>query len=392
MNMLKFPDDTFKNIVRPNVDTLYSSAWLNVSKEPIILSVPDTHDRYYLLEFMDAWTNVFASIGKRTTGTSAQNFAIVGPFFNGKLPKRMKIIKLPTNFAWILGRIQTNGKKDYKFVNDIQNKLRLTPLSRWPNDQNNNIDLSMMSLQKKSPEAEVIKLNAKKFYTIFAKALKLNPPANIDSDILKDLKRIGIEQGKDFDQEKVPQEIMNYLNVAMKKAINLINGKINSIGKIVNGWDIALDIGKYGKDYLKRAIVAKIGIGANLPEDAVYPTAFKDSLGNILNGKKNYVIHFDKDDLPPTTNAFWSITLYNQSSFLVPNSINRYALGDRDDIKFNDDGSLDIYIQNKPPEKNFTSNWLPAPTGNFNLTMRIYWPKKSVINGTWAPPKIKMNK
>lgn len=173
----------------------------------------------------------------------------------------------------------------------------------------------------------------------------------------------------------------------MNEATKSINKNVDNIGKIINGWGVALDIGKYGTDYLKRATVAKIGIGANLPQDAVYPTAFVDSQNQKLNGKNKYVIHFDKNNLPPA-NAFWSITLYDQKSFLIPNSINRYALGDRDNLKYNKDGSLDIYIQNKPTNKNIVSNWLPAPVGSFNLTMRIYWPKKSVLNGTWTPPAI----
>ena len=377
----EFPDDKFTDIVRPNVDTLYSMAWLDLSKSPIILSVPDTHERYYLMEIMDAWTNVFASLGKRTTGTKAKEFAIVGPDFHGYLSKQYKRIDSPTNIAWIIGRTQTNGKKDYEAVRKIQDEYKLTFLKEVKAQQANSIKTSM------SPKDYVDSMNAKTFFTFFADALKDNPPSRSDKVILKKLKKIGIEPGKNFDANKLSPEIIAQMDKAIKKGQEDILQESQKFGKKVNGWQIMNDIGTYGINYLTRAIVAMIGIGANLPQDAIYPTTFADSDGKLLNGTNKYVIHFAKGKLPPV-NAFWSITMYNSSSYLVPNSINRYALGDRDNLQFNKDGSLDIYITHDAPQEKYLSNWLPAPSQDFNLTLRMYWPKRTALNGSWTPPGV----
>ncbi len=377
----KFPDYTFKDIVRPNVDTLYSFAWLDLAHGPLILSVPDTKGRYYLMEFMDAWTNVCASIGKRTTGTSAQDFVIVGPHYTGTLPEGMKIIKCPTNMVLILARTQTNGKTDYDFVRKIQAGYKLTPLTQW----GKKIAPALRSLgevggKHKAPVDEVNSMDAETFYTVFARELQDNPPSKQDSAIVADLKKVGIIPGKKIDI-KSPA-----LNDAIKPAQKEIFD-IATLGQRVNGWSVMRDIGTYGTRYLLRAQIAHIGIGANLPEDAIYPTAYFDGNGKPLMGKNKYVIHFDKGKLPPA-NAFWSITMYNSESFLIKNKLDRYALGDRDKLKFNADGSLDIYIQHTSPGKDKESNWLPAPEGEFNVTMRIYWPQESLLNGTWNPPAI----
>lgn len=159
--------------------------------------------------------------------------------------------------------------------------------------------------------------------------------------------------------------------------------------KMVNGWMVATgDMGNYGTNYDMRAGVAKVGLGANLPADAVYPMARLDGDGQPLKGANKYVVHFDKGQTPPA-NAFWSLTMYNSRQFFVANPISRYAIGDRDKLKFNTDGSLDIYIQHDSPGKEKESNWLPADAGDFNMIMRIYWPKEGVLNGGWAPPPVK---
>lgn len=403
-HMRRFPTDKFRDIVRPNVDTLYSSAWLDLSKSPIILSVPDTHDRYYLLEILDAWTNVFASIGKRTTGTKAKKFIIVGPGWSGKIPKKFIKIQAPTNIVWILGRTQTNGKKDYKFVHAIQDGFKLKALTHTNVIANIKSRIEHLTFPTKKlipPAQQIANMNAKTFFEYFAKELKINCPADRDKPIVDKLKTIGIgrpacEVGKDFDISNLPKETIAILDKAIMAAKKELLQKSKSLGKSVNGWRILQDIGTYGTDYKKRAIVAYIGIGANLPKDAIYPTAFVDSDGDQLNGKNKYILHFAADSLPPV-NAFWSVTMYNSKSYLVSNPIDCgarpcYALGDRDDLQFNDDGSLDIYIQKNKPAKQIISNWLPAPADDFNLTLRLYWPKEQVLNGAWNPPGIKKNK
>lgn len=390
-NMSSFPTADFKDVVRPNADTLYSSAWLDLAKEPMILSVPDTEDRYYLMPLLGAWTDVFASPGKRTTGTKAGNFAIVGPNWQGKLPKGVKEIKSPTNMVWILGRTQTNGESDYEFVHHIQAGYKLTPLSAWGKEYTPPSDLPIdRSIDTKiAPVTQVENMDATQFFTRFVTLLKNNPPAAQDKMILAKLKKLGIEPGKDFDMDKLTKEQLQALNTAVKTAQEQIKSRVPMMGEHKNGWAVTFITGRYGTRYLDRAAIDYAGLGANLPQDAIYPTAFVDENENPLNGKNKYVLHFDKNKLPPV-NAFWSLSMYDKDSFFVANPINRYAIGDRNQLQFNKDGSLDIYIQHDSPGKDKEANWLPAPEGDFNLTLRLYWPKKEALEGQWNAPGIKL--
>lgn len=390
-NIYTFPAPEFKEVIRPNVDTLYSSAWLNLEKEPIVLSIPDSNNRYYLLPMLDAWTDVFASLGKRTTGTKKVDFVIVGPTWKGTLPSDLKKIAAPTNIVWIIGRTQTNGVGDYQAVNEFQKNLHLTPLSAWGKGEytpaakqvNPAIDT------KTPPPKQVENMDAVTFFKKFAELLKTNPPHPSDAAMLAELKQIGIIAGKDFDPSKLTSQQIELLNKAIQDAQTQIDNSINMEGKQQNGWNIALThIGTYDNNYLARAVVARFGLGANIPQDAIYPFTIVDSTGQQLNGKNKYVMHFGKNNMPPV-NGFWSLTMYDTDGYFVPNPINRYAIGDRDKLKLNADGSLDIYIQNEKPSEDKVSNWLPAPPGDFNLLLRFYWPKPAIQNGTWIIPGVK---
>jgi hypothetical protein len=384
------PTPAFKDIVRPNVDTLYSFAWLDLKKEPLILSVPDTAGRYYLLELMDAWTNVCASIGKRTTGTHAQHFIIVGPHWHEKVPDGYTIIRVSTNMIFIVGRTQTNGTRDYEVVHAIQKGYVLTPLSRWkgiPDSIDSPFVTTAIGGTIQAPVDQVTAMSTEEFYTIFSQLLIDNPPSENDSAIIEQLKQLGIERGKPFDKNTHSPEILRALHQAKRYVRKQLLAKKDAIPKS-NGWTMMLDIGTYGTDYITRALVARLGIAANLPQDAVYPSAFVDEQGRALEGVNKYILHFQPHEIPPV-NAFWSITVYNSQSFLVNNSINRYALGDRDSLRYNADGSLDIYLQYVSPGIDKESNWLPIPRETFNLTMRLYWPKDAVLQGEWKPPAIK---
>lgn len=391
-NMASFPNAQFTDVVRPNADTLYSSAWLDLSKEPIILSVPDTHDRYYLMPMLSAWTNIFASPGKRTTGTTAQSFIIVGPEWHGTPPQNMTVIKAPTNMVWIIGHTQTNGPSDYDAVHQIQKEYKLIPLSYW--DKNYippaNVRIDQTIDVNTSPSKQVDQMSFATFFTRFAKILKNNPPQEQDAPMLAMLKALGIEPGKSFDQSKLTAVQLQTLTIAIAAAKKQITDGALKFGVHRNGWDYPAIVGTYGTNYMERATIAKAGLGANIIEDAIYPTTFVDLTGQPLNGKNRYVIHFDKNNIPPV-NAFWSLAMYSKDNFFVPNAINRFSIGDRDTLQFNQDGSLNLYIQHDSPGKDKESNWLPAPENDFNLTMRLYWPKKNVLNGLWhAPPVIKV--
>ncbi len=393
VNVRAFPDASFKDVVRANVDTLYSSAWLDLSHEPMVLSVPGTKGRYYLMPMLDAWTNVFASPGKRTTGTKAGHFAITGPGWSGKLPKGVIRIKAPTNIVWMIGRTQTNGPKDYPSVHAIQNGYKLMPLSSFGKPYTPPEGKVDPSIDMKTPPVQQLqRMSTDAFFNRMASLLKSNPPPTSEAPILDKLRAIGIVPGEKFDLAKLDPAIAKGLEKSLSVAMEKLQAASKEPGAPVNGWRVPpMVLGNYGSDYGARALVALVGLGANLPQDAVYPSAFVDGDGKPLSGANRYVIHFDKGATPPV-NAFWSVTMYDADSFFVANPINRYAVSSWMPFKRNADGSLDLYIQKDSPGKGKETNWLPAPAGEFNLTMRMYWPNDkapSILDGTWKPPGLK---
>jgi len=390
VNVPAYPTAEMKTVVRPNFDTLYSSAWLDLTKEPMVVSVPKTDGRYYLLPMLDMWTDVFASPGWRTTGTEAQTFLVTPPGWTGTVPDGVMQIKASTPYVWIIGRIKTDGPADYEAVHKIQAGLKLMPLSQMGNDDwkpapvkiDPNVDM------KTPPKEQVDKMSAGAFFAYAAEQLKLHPPHFTDEPILARMKRIGIEPGKSFDIAAVDPAIKKGLESAPQDAQKLMEWKIPTLARVVNYWSMNTDtMGVYGNYYLKRAIVTQVGLGANVPEDAVYPLNLGDKDGKPLDGTSNYTIHFEKDDVPPV-NAFWSITLYDKDGFQVANPINRFAVSSWMPFKYNDDGSLDLYFQNENPGGGKDANWLPAPKGPFNLTMRLYAPKSDALTGKWNPPSV----
>ena len=396
MNMLgaatKFPDYTFTDVVSPNVDTLYSSGFVDLSKEPYILSMPEMGDRFYLVQIMSAWTDVFASPGTRTEGGKAQNYALVGPFWKGTLPENVKEIKSPTNLIWLVGRTATTAtEEDYAEVHKLQKQYKLIPLSAWgtnyepPKESPVDANTDM----KKSPVEKVNEMDAQTYYSLLAKLMKDNPPTPEDKPMVEKLQKLGIVPGQDFDISKVDPAVKAALEESMKTGSEKIVELSKHSEGLKNGWSIDLKMGVYGTNYNNRAQVALIALGANIAEDAVYPLARVDSDGKILNGANKYLMHFDKGKLPPVK-GFWSLTIYDSKQVLVKNSINRYSIGNRNNMKLNADGSLDIYIQYESPGKDKEPNWLPAPQGEFNLALRLYWSDKTVLDGVWLPPAVKM--
>lgn len=393
-NLRDYPTAAFKIVTAPNADTLYSSAWLDVSKEPYILSLPDEDGRYYLMPMLSAWTDVFQVPGKRTTGTKAQTYAITGPNWVGKLPDGITEYKSPTSLIWIIGRTYCTGTpEDYKAVHIIQDKYSLVPLSSYgkpytPNKGKINPDIDM----KTPPRDQVKQMDAGTYFKMMATLMKDNPPSKADSLIVEKMAKIGLSPGKDFDISKISSSVAKGLEKAPKAALEKIQSQFDKAGTSVNGWEIFTNTGVYGTDYLNRAIITMLGLGANRPQDAVYPTSKKDADGNLYRGDNKYVIHFKKGQLPPV-NGFWSLTMYNSEFFFIENPLNRYTLSQRNEFKLNVDGSIDLYLQNESPGKDKESNWLPAPKGEFVLMLRLYWPKEdnpTILNGTWQPPAVKI--
>jgi hypothetical protein len=388
-NVGEFPPADMRVVVRPNFDTLYSSGWLDLTKEPMVVSAPNTGGRYYLLPMLDMWTDVFASPGWRTTGTEAGNFLITPPGWTRTVPDGFTEIKAPTPYVWIIGRTKTDGPADYDAVHKIQAGYKITPLSQWgkePVAPEAKIDPSVD--MKTPPKIQVDTMPADKYFAYAAELLKLHPPHITDQPIIAQLKRIGFEPGKSFDLDAADPAVKAGFASAPEDAQKLMAWKVPTMARIADGWSMNTDtMGVYGNYYLKRAMVAQMGLGANLPEDAIYPLNLADSEGKPLDGVNAYTIHFDKQETPPAQ-AFWSITLYDAQGFQVANPLNRFAVSSWMPFKYNPDGSLDLYFQNASPGAGKEANWLPAPRGPFNLTMRLYAPKAEALTGKWNPPPV----
>ena len=381
-------------VTAPNADTLYTTAFLDVSNEPWVFSIPDMGDRYYLMPMLDGWTDVFQVPGKRTTGGKAQSYAITGPGWSGTLPAGVTEYKSPTGIVWILGRIYCTGTPDdYAKVHALQDKFSLVPLSSYgkpytplPGEVDNNLDM------KTAVRDQVDAMDVNSYFNYLAKLMKTNTPAADDAPLVAKMATIGLVPGQDFDASKLGAFDKEAIKAVPKLAQLKIMEYFKQVGKPVNGWMFTTKTGIYGTQYLDRALITAIGLGANRPQDAVYPTGEKDADGNGFDGaSKKYVIHMDKGQMPPV-DGFWSFTMYDDKYFFVPNPLNRYTLSSRNKFVSNPDGSVDLYLQADSPGKAKEANWLPAPKAKFIPMLRLYWPKEtppSIIDGSWIPPAIK---
>jgi hypothetical protein len=398
MRARNYPDAKFRDVTAPNADTLYTVTWVDLSKEPWILSIPDMKGRYFLFPMLDGWTNVFQDPGKRTTGTKAQKYAITGPGWSGTLPADVTEYKSPTAMVWILGRIYCTGTPDdYKAVHALQDQVSIVPLSSYgkpykpePSKVDPAIDM------KKEVRDQVNALESTTYFKLLAELMKANPPAAADAPIVAKLAKIGIVPGQDFDASKLDPAVAKGVAAAPKPAQEKISiwmkeGVATGDVKLANGWLYVNNAGSYGTSYRQRAMVTWYGLGANLLKDAIYPTSEGPDIVKKYSGDKRYVVHFEKGQMPPV-DGFWSLTMYDDQYFFVDNPLNRYNLSQRNKFKANADGSVDLLIQKESPGKDRESNWLPAPAGGFVLMFRLYWPKEtppSILDGSWKPPEVK---
>lgn len=392
IKLRSYPDATFRDVTAPNADTLYTTAFLEVSKEPWVVSVPDMKGRYFLLPFLDGWTEVFQVPGARTTGTGAQTYLVTGPGWSGKVPDGMVQLKSPTDIVWMLGRIYCTGTpEDYAAVHALQDQFRLFPLSALGKDYTPPPGKVDPAIDMKTPVRDQVNaLTATQYFTLLAELMQRNPPAPKDAPALERFAAIGLVPGRAFDASKIdprwekrlPQ--LSYDRIMLH--FKLSDGDVQNI----NGWGYTTKTGVYGTDYLQRALITAIGLGANRPQDAVYPTSLKDKLGREYSGAHTYELRFAPGQLPPVK-GFWSLTMYDKDMFFVANPINRYSMSLRTNPVYEPDGSLVIYVQHASPGAGKEANWLPAPKDRFNLMLRLYWPDEndpSILNGSWVIPAV----
>lgn len=391
IRMREYPNASFRDVTAPNADTLYTAAFFDVGAEPWVLSLPDMKDRYFLMPMLDGWTNVFQVPGKRTTGTAAQTYAITGPGWKGTLPAGVTEYKSPTSMVWLLGRIYCTGTpEDYAAVHAVQDQMKLVPLSGFgkpytPPEGKVDPAIDM----KTAVRDQVNRLDATEYFTLLAELMKANPPAAADAPALASFAQIGLTPGR-FDPTKLAPDLAKRVPELGFEQI-MLQYKTNKDMKLVEGWSYTTKTGLYGTDYPMRALVTAIGLGANRPQDAVYPVSRADATGTAYSGAHRYTLTFPKGHLPPAQ-GFWSLTMYDSSYFFVTNPINRYSISARQDLKPNADGSVTLYLQKDSPGAALESNWLPAPAGAFSLMLRLYWPNEkdpSILDGSWTSPAVK---
>lgn len=415
-HMRTYPDPGFNLVTAPNSDTLYESAYLDLSQGPMLLHMPDMQGRWVEMALIDGWANMFASLGTRNHGFGEKTYAIVGPGWTGTLPTDVVRVDSPTSLVWLIGRTYTAGEADFNAVHKIQDQYVLRPLSpagtadSVPADsvtptRHMNIDTPVID--------QVAAFSTSDFFGRLARLMTNNPPAPADAPMVASLAAFGIEAGKPFDIDALSTAKRRGLEAGIWFVKALFDVRMpgsqgdlglgprghvffKDISRLMerlmlnfrNNWMIPLNLGTYGTNYPLRAIVTEFAYGLNVAQDAIYPNTMVDADGKALNGTHSYVVHFDKGQLPPAK-VFWSLSIYNDNYWLVENRLKRHALGDRDPLQFNADGSLDFFVQKEPPDAAKLSNWLPAPAGDFKLVIRIYGPSPDVLDGNWAPRPVR---
>ena len=383
------PDDRFVSI---NNDTIYSIAQVDVSGGPVLLRVPDTAGRYYVLQFVDAWTNNFAYVGRRATGTAAGAFLLVPPGWQGDTPAGTQVIEFPTTVGTIVGRWACAGQADLAAVRALQNGLSLEP---------HGSPAPLKGVPAPAPVPAGLT-----FFEQMRTWMQAFPPSGPDQAYQKRFAPLGLlEEASPY--ADCPPELAQALTAGADAARQQMESLLKSgnLAPVINGWMISFHIFDYNLDhlgpgtidnpewkmadrnasYLARALAARGGLWGNHGYEAAYPMTYTDADGDQLDGHNRYTITFEKE---PPVGAFWSITMYDLPDFyLVANPIGRYSIGDRTPgLRRDADGSLTIVIQHDQPAD--TSNWLPAPAAPFRPIMRLYQPEPAVVDGTYKIPPI----
>jgi len=374
-----------------NVDMLRSSAWLDLTDGPVVLSVPDTAGRLYTLTLLDMWTDVFATLGKRTTGTAKGNTVIVPPGWSGTLPSGMARIDAPTVHVWAKGMIETHGPADQAAVHTLQDGFVLTPLAQWNLPAQAPRTKPDPSLDLKIPVSEQVdSMPTDAFFTYAAELLRKHPPHATDQPVLALLRRVGLAPGRPFDFDKLDHSAKQGMRRGVRAARDRMAPAAGHSLRATDGWlQETGSIGVYGNDWLRRALAAQAQPGSGLPEDLTVLVLATDSDGALLDGAHRYALHLETGQLPDA-GAFWSLTAYDSQGMPVPNPVNRHALGSRDPLRYNADGSLDLVFSHAAPPPEDQSNWLPIPAaGPVGMLLRVYLPGPAVRDGLWTPPAVR---
>lgn len=397
VNVQYLATEQTRTVVKPNSDTLYSIVVLDVGSEPVIIHAPSTGSRYFSFELLDGHTNVFGYIGTRATGNTGGDYALVGPNWNASttpLGKTVKgIIRSQTPRVWVVGRTLVDGEADLSAALAVQNQITVQRNSKvGTSEYLPNFNLTTPNNALGTPAVMVP--NAA-YFKEFGTVMAAQPPVSADSKLITALAKYGVGPGLDPNKTQsiaVMAELVKGAKAGQAKIDAGMEATRKASEKKNNGWVLFDRVGDFGTDYLTRAIIAQIGVGANKPEESIYPGTEYDYSGKRLTGASNrvYKIHFNAGQLPPV-DGFWSISMYAEDQYFIANPINRFQIGDRTpNLVHNSDGSMDIWVSKAQPSaaRGGVKNWLPAPAANFTLVMRAYIPRPSILNGTWKYPKV----
>ena len=379
----KLADASFRTVVTPNVDTLYSQAWLDIGAEPVIYVLPET-DRFCNVQLLDAWTNTAAVLDK------AGAYAIALPSWEGELPEGVTRVDVPTATVWTIARIVLSGNEDLPNVYAIQEHVRLLPLSAYL--EGGDYIAPAGTYDKENdfvPVNKVLSMSPAEFFNTANALMQINPSAEDDAKLLEKLAAINVGQGMTFDASILGADAAERWTQMLKGLRATLSAESANYAQNLGQWIyFGRPIGDFGTAYTYRAMVALVGLGANTVDVAIYPKTHTDVTGAALTGEKTYTIHFET--LPPTLEGgFWSVTAYNEENFLIDNPIDRYCINDRSAYRLNEDGTLDLVLSKEAPED--TSNWLPVSDGEFHLFMRVYLPDMTALE-TWEAPVIRVQK
>ncbi|UIO41844.1 DUF1254 domain-containing protein [Brevibacillus brevis] len=366
----------YRDIVTPNSDTLYMSAWLDLSETPVRLTVPaNPQNRYYTVQMLDAYTNTFRNVSNRSTKQQAGQYIIASPQWKGPTPAHIPVIYAPTNTVWLIGRVEVKGEADLPQAVSFEKQIAIAPVH--PKLQTAHVPEAL------PPDV----LSSLSFFQVMTKWIQSNPPPECDRVLLDQFAQIGIDVQKGFDPSALGPARLAGLQRALQDAPSIVQNGFPGYATFRNGWGSFSPIGTYGNQFLARSFIAYSGIGANVPSEEAYYRALTDGSGKPLTGAKSYTLHFTKEQLPKTS-AFWSINVYDNQLFLAKTAADRASVrSNTGTLAYNPDGSLDLYLQQQPP-KGKEGNWLPLPEGEFNLVLRVFAPEPATLDNQHAWPAV----